>query len=107
MLLNHIQFVIGDTVVEHLNEEDANDLLTSTIWWMEEVECPHTLSEIDDFQESIVDRIFEFSTEVAIEDWEEELGASGEQHELFARCIWTDDQLGWLGTPYTGQRMVG
>ena len=57
MLLNHIQFVIGDTVVEHLNDEDANDLLTSTIWWMEEVECPHTLSEIDDFQDSILDRM--------------------------------------------------
>ena len=84
MLLNHIQFVIGDTVVEHLNEEDANDLLTSTIWWMEEVECPHTLSEIDDFQDSIVDRIIGFAIEDCNEEYEVCLfGASGEQHELF------------------------
>ena len=86
-MINHISWVIGNTVVEHLNEDDATELHQATILWMEEVSCPHTLNEIVEFQYSVLDRVLDLSpTELGIEELQpcsSTLGASGEQLSLF------------------------
>lgn len=60
-MINHISWVIGNTVVEYLNEDDATELHVTSIQWMDEVDCPHILSEIAEFQGTILDRIFHLS----------------------------------------------
>ena len=86
-MINHIQWVIGNTIVEHLNEEDATELHVSSIQWMEDVSCPHVLNDIVEFQDSVLDRVLALSpTELVIEGLQlcsSTFGASGEQRELF------------------------
>ena len=84
-MINHISWVIGNTVVEHLNEEDASEMHQTTILWMGEVSCPHTLSEIAEFQDTILDRLLDLTPTELV--WTSTFGASGKQLELFAEGV--------------------
>ena len=75
-MINHIQWVIGTTIVEHLNEDDATELHLASIQWMDEVSCSHTLSEIAEFQDDILDRMFDLNDSTSAV-------FLGEQQELF------------------------
>lgn len=75
-MINHISWVIGNTIVEHLNEDDATELHQATILWMDEVSCSHTLNEIVEFQDDILDRMFDLNDSTSAV-------FLGEQQELF------------------------
>ena len=64
-MLEHIKWVMNNTVVQHCNEDEVTELLCACCSWLELLnsieDASPVIAEVADFEYSLVDRLMEVS----------------------------------------------